>query len=35
MKILGWNVIVVWECEIERKIFQDFLIEKIKDTQKV
>ncbi len=25
LKKLGWNVIVVWECEIENKIFEDML----------
>ena len=29
LKALGWNVIVVWECEIENKIFQSFLIERL------
>ena len=25
LKALGWNVIVVWECEIENNAFQSFL----------
>ena len=29
LKSLGWNVIVVWECEVEKNIFQENLANKI------
>ena len=29
LKSLGWNVLIVWECEVENKTYQDFLINKI------
>ncbi len=30
LKELGWQVIIIWECEVERKSFQDYLIAAIK-----
>ena len=29
LKALGWNVIVVWECEVEKNLFQENLTNKI------
>ena len=31
LKALGWNVIILWECEVENKTFQDLLPDKIKN----
>ena len=29
LKALGWNVFVVWECEVEKNLFQANLTNKI------
>ena len=31
LKALGWNVIVVWECEVENKKYEEFLTTLIKN----
>ena len=29
LKKLGWNVIIVWECEVDTKVLQENILEKI------
>ena len=30
LKSLGWNIIIIWECEVNNGIFKEFLITNIK-----